>query len=59
MTLNIFLTGLTFFVLFFWIVQTVEPRDVSDRVAVVIVGGYLASVATIVATALVLIWTRG
>ena len=59
MILNIFLTAVIFFLLFFAIVQTVEPRDVSNRVAAVIVGGYLISAATIVITALVLIWTRG
>ena len=58
MTLNILLTAFIFFVLFFWIAQTVEPRDVSERVAAVIVGGYFASAATIVITALVLVWTR-
>jgi predicted membrane-bound mannosyltransferase len=59
MILNIFLTGLTFFVLFFWIAKTVGTNDVSARVEVVVVGGYLASAATIFVTALVLIWTRG
>ena len=59
MTLNILLTAFIFYMLFFAIVQTVEPRDVSNRVAAVIVGGYLISAATIVITALVLIWTRG
>jgi hypothetical protein len=58
MTLNILLTAFIFYMLFFAIVQTVEPRDVSNRVAAVIVGGYLISAATIVITALVLVWTR-
>jgi hypothetical protein len=58
MTLNILLTAFIFYMLFFAITQTVEPRDVSNRVAAVIVGGYLISAATIVITALVLVWTR-
>ena len=58
MTLNILLTGLIFFVLFFWIVQVVERNDVSDRVAAVIIGGYFISAATVVVAALVLVWTR-
>ena len=58
MTLNILLTAFIFYMLFFAIVQTVEPRDVSNRVAAVFVGGYLISAATIVITALVLVWTR-
>jgi hypothetical protein len=58
MTLNILLTAFIFYMLFFAIAQTVEPRDVSNRVAAVIVLGYLISAATIVITALVLVWTR-
>jgi hypothetical protein len=58
MTLNILLTAFIFYMLFFAITQTGEPRDVSNRVAAVIVGGYLISAATIVITALVLVWTR-
>jgi hypothetical protein len=58
MTLNILLTAFIFYMLFFAITQTVEPRDVSRSVAAVIVGGYLISAATIVITALVLIWAN-
>jgi len=58
MILNIFLTAVVVFVLFFAVVQIVEPNEVSDRTAAVIVGGYLASAATIVVTALVLIWAK-
>jgi hypothetical protein len=59
MILNIFLTAVIFFVLFFAIVLLVNPHKVSDEMGFVVVGGYLASAATIVITALVLIWTRG
>jgi len=58
MTLNILLTAFIIYMLFFAIGQTVEPRDVSNRVAAVIIWGYLISAATIVITALVLVWTR-
>jgi hypothetical protein len=37
----------------------VNPHRVSDEMGFVVVGGYLASAATIVITALVFIWTRG
>jgi hypothetical protein len=59
MILNIFLTAVIFFLLFFAIVLLVNPHKVSYGVGFVVVGGYLASAATIVITALVLIWTRG
>jgi hypothetical protein len=58
MTLNILLTAFIFYMLFFAISHTVDARVVSNRVAVVVTMGYLISAATIVITALVLVWTR-
>ena len=58
MTLNIFLTAAIFLIVFTLVIQVVKPKDVSDKVAFVIVAGFALSGVITVLSALVLVWAR-
>jgi hypothetical protein len=58
MTLNIFLTAVIFLIVFTAVMQAVNPKDVSDKVAFVIVAGFALSGVIAVLSALVLVWAR-
>jgi hypothetical protein len=58
MILNIFLTSIIFTALFLGVIRSVDETRVSDGVAAVVVYGFLISVATLVITALLLIWAN-
>lgn len=58
MILNIFLTAAIFLIVFTAVMQVVDPKDVSDKVAFVLVAGFILSGVIAVLSALVLVWAR-
>lgn len=58
MTLNIFSTAVIFVIVFTGVMQAVDPKDVSDKVAFVLVAGFALSGVIVVLSALVLVWAR-
>lgn len=58
MTLNIFLTAAIFLIVFTLVIQVIHPKDVSGKVALVLVAGFALSGVIAVLSALVLVWAR-
>ena len=56
MTLNIFLTAVIFLIVFTVVIQVVDQRYVSDKVAFVLVSGFILSGAIAALSALVWVW---